>query len=52
MSMQSLNQLVARSIVDPGVVEAFSAGRIGEIVSELDFTAELCDRLSHIEADS
>jgi hypothetical protein len=50
--MQALNQLVARSIIDPGVVEAFSTGRIGEIVAELDFSTELCDRLSHIEADS
>lgn len=52
MSMETLNKLVARSIIDPGVVQAFTAGRIGDVISELDFSAELCDRLSDIEAES
>ena len=52
MSMQALNKLIARSIIDPGVVQAFSAGRIEDVITELDFSAELCDRLSHIEAAS
>ena len=52
MSMQALNKLIARSIIDPGVVQAFSAGRIEDVITELDFSAELCDRLSHLEAES
>jgi len=35
MSMQALNQLVARSIVDPTVVQAFRSGRIGDVLDEL-----------------
>jgi len=50
MSMHALNQLVARSIIDPGVVQAFSAGRIGEILAEFDFGEELRRWLSSLEA--
>ena len=52
MSMQALNQLVARSIVDPGVVNAFAAGGMGEVISEMDFSLELRDRLAQLEAGS
>lgn len=52
MSMQALNQLVARSIIDPGVVSAFSGGRIGEVLRDLDFTPELRTRLSGLQASS
>jgi hypothetical protein len=52
MLMQALNQLVARSIVDPSVVEAFSAGRIGDVLTELGFVGELNTRLSAISADT
>lgn len=52
MSMQALNQLVARSIIDPGVVQAFRAGRIGEVLDELGFTTDLRAQLSGIESDS
>jgi hypothetical protein len=52
MSMQALNQLVARSIIDPSVVQNFSAGSIGEVLSELDFSQELCEKLSTLTADT
>ena len=52
MSMQALNQLVARSIIDPNVVQAFSAGRMEEVISELDFSNDIHKRLAHLEAKS
>lgn len=52
MSMQALNQLVARSIIDPTVVQAFRAGQIGEVLHELDFAADMRSKLEQIEADS
>lgn len=52
MSMQALNQLVARSIIDPGVVDAFSSGQIGAVISDLDFSPGLQTQLSQIEAES
>lgn len=52
MSMQALNQLVARSIIDPTVVQAFRAGRIGEVLHELEFSADLRHQLEGIESDS
>jgi len=52
MSMQSLNQLVARSIIDPSVVQAFSAGRMEEVISELDFSNDIHKRLAHLGAKS
>lgn len=52
MSMQALNRLVARSIVDPSVLQAFGAGHIGQVLGELDFTPEMRLTLSSIEAVS
>lgn len=52
MSMQALNQLVARSIIDPTVVQAFRAGRIGEVLQELEFSTDLRTQLAGIESDS
>ena len=52
MSMQSLNQLVARSIIDPGVVHAFAAGNLGDILSDLDFAPELQTRLCELRAET
>ncbi|NIS80002.1 MAG: hypothetical protein GTO14_07300 [Anaerolineales bacterium] len=52
MSMQALNQLVARSIIDPGVVQAFSAGRMDELVAEMGFAPAVRQRLSQLEAGS
>ncbi len=50
--MQSLNQLVARSIIDPGVVQAFHAGRIGEVLSELEFSPEMRADLVDLRAET
>jgi hypothetical protein len=52
MSMQALNQLVARSIIDPGVVQAFTTGRMDEVVAELGFSPGVRQRLSQLEAGS
>ena len=52
MSMKALNQLVARSIVDPGVVEAFSSGQIDAVISDLDFSSGMRTHLAQIEAGS
>jgi hypothetical protein len=52
MSMQALNQLVARSIIDPSVVHSFAAGSISEILCELDFTSELQEKLAKLKADT
>jgi hypothetical protein len=52
MTMQALNQLVARSIIDPAIVQSFGAGRIGEVLADLDFSADLRERLSGLKASS
>lgn len=41
MSMQALNHLVARSIVDPAVVHAFAAGKLDDILADLAFSPGL-----------
>ncbi|MBM3121997.1 MAG: hypothetical protein FJZ97_07405 [Chloroflexi bacterium] len=41
MSMQALNHLVARSIVDPSVVRAFAAGTLDDILADLAFSPGL-----------
>ncbi len=52
MSMQALNRLVARSIVDPSVLQAFGAGQIGQILGEMDFSADVRHTLVGLESDS
>ena len=52
MSMQALNQLVARSIIDPTIVQAFSSGQVGEIIADLDFSSELRSKLASIAAET
>jgi len=52
MSMKALNQLVARSIVDPSIVSAFSHGDIGAVISDMDFSSDLRIHLEHLEAGS
>jgi hypothetical protein len=52
MTMQALNQLVARSIIDPAVVQSFGTGHIGEVLADLDFSADLQERLSGLKAGS
>ena len=52
MSMQALNQLVARSIVDPNIVKSFSAGHMDDVLSDLEFAPDLRMRLGELEAGS
>ena len=52
MSLQSLNQMVARSIVDPSIVQSFSTGNIDSVLSELEFTPEVRLRLAELEVGS
>lgn len=49
MSMQALNKLVARSIVDPTVVKSFSDGGFNSILDNYDFSAEVKNRLSSVK---
>jgi hypothetical protein len=52
MSMQLLNQLVARSIIDPSVVQSFNDGQIGRILAEVGFNGEMGTRLSSLKANT
>lgn len=52
MSMQALNQLVARSIIDPTILKNYAAGQIDDVLAEMHFSPELRKRLSGLEADS
>jgi hypothetical protein len=52
MSMQALNQLVARSITDPTVAQAFGAGQIGDILSDLGFAPDLRTGLTGLKAET
>ncbi|HSR48779.1 MAG TPA: hypothetical protein VLL77_12425 [Anaerolineales bacterium] len=52
MSMQALNRLVARSIIDPTVLQAFGSGHIGEVLDDLDFSPEMRRALTGLEAES
>ncbi|TFH32759.1 MAG: hypothetical protein E4G99_12355 [Anaerolineales bacterium] len=52
MSMQALNQLVARSIIDPSLLKNYSAGRIDDVMAELQFKPELRKHLAGLEAGS
>ena len=52
MSMQALNQLVVRSIIDPTIIKSFTAGQIDELLGELQFSPELRKRLAGLEAES
>ncbi len=52
MSMQALNRLVARSIIDPTVLQAFGAGRIGDVLGELTFAPDVRRSLAGLRAES
>lgn len=52
MSMQALNHLVARSIIDPSVTSAFAAGDIDPVLCDLGFSAELRASLLSLKAES
>jgi hypothetical protein len=50
MSMQALNQLVARSIIDPTILKSYAAGQIDDVLAEMQFAPELRKRLAGLEA--
>jgi hypothetical protein len=52
MSMQALNQLVARSIIDPTILKNYAVGLIDDVIAELQFSPELRMRLAGLEAGS
>lgn len=52
MSMQALNQLVARSIIDPSIVQAFSTGAISDVLGEMNFTEDIRERLARLKAET
>jgi hypothetical protein len=52
MSMQALNHLVARSIVDPYVVSAFAAGDIDPVLCDLGFSPQLRASLLSLKAET
>jgi hypothetical protein len=52
MSMQALNHLVARSIVDPSVVTAYLAGDIEPVLCDLGFNPGLRADLVGLKAES
>lgn len=52
MSMQALNHLVARSIVDPSVVRAFDTGTLDGVLADLAFSPALRSSLADIRAES
>ena len=52
MSMQALNQLVARSIIDPTVLKTFESGHIDDVLAEMQFSPMLRKKLSGLEAGS
>jgi hypothetical protein len=51
MSMQALNQLVARSIMDTQVLESFNNGRIGEVLKDYEFSPELRQKIEGLQAN-
>lgn len=52
MSMQALNHLVARSIIDPTIVQRFSSGQVGEVLSDFDFSTDLLSELQDLPAET
>ena len=52
MSMQALNQLVARSIMDTSVLDSFDKGRIGDVLKDYEFSPELRQQIEGLSADN
>ena len=52
MSMQALNQLVARSIIDPAILKMYESDQIEGVLAELHFSPTLRKRLSSLEAEN
>lgn len=50
MTMKALDQLVARSIVDPGIAKRFQQGCIGAVLEDFDFSPELRQQLCELRA--
>jgi hypothetical protein len=50
--MKALNSLVARSIMDPAIVQAFNSGRIAEVLGDFEFSPEMRTSLAGLEANS
>jgi hypothetical protein len=50
--MQALNQLVARSIVDPGIMNAYGSGEFGDVIANCEFESDVADRLLSLKANS
>jgi hypothetical protein len=52
MSLHSLNRFLGRSKVDPNVEQAFEDRQIEKILADYNFSSELLEKLSEVEADS
>jgi hypothetical protein len=52
MSMQALNQLVARSIIDPTILKTYDSGQIEDVLVELQFSPQLRKRLVRLDAEN
>lgn len=50
--MKALNSLVARSIMDPAIVQAFNGGRIADVLGDFEFSPEMRTSLAGLEANS
>ena len=52
MSMKALNRLLGWSTLDPKIIQAYSEGRIDEMLVEYDFPPELRRQLRDVKKDS
>ncbi len=52
MSMQALNQLVARSIIDPTILKTYASGQIDDVLAELQFSPMLRTKLAGLSAEN
>jgi hypothetical protein len=50
--MKALNSLVARSILDPTIVQAFNGGRIAEVLGDFEFSPEMRTNLASLDANT
>ena len=52
MSMKALNRLLGWSTLDPKIIQAYSEGRIDEMLADYDFAPELRRQLREMKTDS
>ena len=52
MSMKALNRLLGWSTLEPKIIQAYSEGRIDEMLVEYDFSPELRRQLREVKTDS